>query len=69
MELESLRCVVSRRERVIEVRPTYALFSLDTVSQGILEYIYDLCPIKKFSGRGRVMGNNLVGVLKFVDKW
>ena len=32
MELESLRCMVSRLERVIVVRPTYVLFSLETQS-------------------------------------
>ena len=32
MELESLRCIVSRLERVVVVRPTYALFSLETQS-------------------------------------
>ena len=30
MEQESLRCIVSRLERVVVVRPTYALFSLET---------------------------------------
>ena len=32
IELESLRCIVSRLERVVVVRPTYALFSLETQS-------------------------------------
>ena len=32
MELESLRCIVSHMERVVVVRPTYALFSLETQS-------------------------------------
>ena len=32
MELESLRCIVTRLERVVVVRPTYALFSLETQS-------------------------------------
>ena len=37
MELESLRCIVSRLERVVVVRPTYVLLFLgDTVSQGHL---------------------------------
>ena len=59
MELESLRCIVSRLERVVEVRPTYVLFSLETVFQGTFEHIYDdVCPIKKFSGGGRIIGNN-----------
>ena len=30
MELESLRCIVSRLERVVVVRLTYVLFSLET---------------------------------------
>ena len=34
MELESLRCIVSHLGRVVVVRPTYTLFSLETVSQG-----------------------------------
>ena len=32
MELESLRCVVSHLEKVVVVRPTYILFSLETQS-------------------------------------
>ena len=32
MELVSLRCIVSRLERVVAVTPTYALFSLETQS-------------------------------------
>ena len=32
MELESLRCIVSHLERVVVVRPTYTLFSLETHS-------------------------------------
>ena len=32
MELQSLRCTVSRLERVVVVRPTYTLFSLETQS-------------------------------------
>ena len=32
IELESLRCIVSHQERVVGVRPTYALFSLATQS-------------------------------------
>ena len=58
MELESLWCLVSYLERVIVVGPTYVLFSLETVSQGTFEHIYDVCPIKKFSGGGRVVGHN-----------
>ena len=58
MELESLRCIVSRLERVVVVRPIFVLFSLETVSQGTFEHIYNVFPIKRFSGRGRVIGNN-----------
>ena len=32
MELESLRCIVSRLERVVVVKRTYVLFSLETQS-------------------------------------
>ena len=32
MELESLRCIVSRLERVVVIRPMYVLFSLETQS-------------------------------------
>ena len=38
---------------------------METVSQGTFEYIYDVCPIKKFSGGG-VIGNNLIGRFKFL---
>ena len=34
IELESLRCIVRRLERVVVVRPTYVLIWLETVSQG-----------------------------------
>ena len=40
MELESLRCIVSRLERVVEVRTTYALFSLETQSAAFLFLIF-----------------------------
>ena len=40
MKLESLRCIVSRLERVEEVRPTYALFSLKRQSPKGHLYIY-----------------------------
>ena len=36
MELESFRCIVRRLERVVVVRPTYTLFSLETQSKGYL---------------------------------
>ena len=55
MELESLRCIVSRLESVIVVRPTYVLFSFETVSQGIFEHIYDVCLIKKLG-----LGGNFI---------
>ena len=43
-------CIVKANIRII--------FFGDTVSQGTFEHIYDVCPIKKFSGGGRVIGNN-----------
>ena len=58
MELESLRCVVSRQKRVVVVRPIYTLFSLETVSQGTFEHIYDVGPIKNFSRGGCVIRND-----------
>ena len=58
MELESLRCIASCLERVVVVRPIYILFSLERVSQGTFEHINNICPIKEYSGRGRVIGNN-----------
>ena len=36
----------------------------DTVSQETFERIYNICPIKKFSGGGRVIGNDKVGGFK-----
>ena len=42
MELESLRFIVRHLERVILVRPTYVLFSMETVSQGT--FIYQFKP-------------------------
>ena len=55
MELESLRYVVSRHGKVVLIKPTFVLFSLETVSQGTFAYIYNGCPIKKFNGEGRVI--------------
>ena len=63
MELESLRCIVSRLERVVVIRPTCALFSLETQSsKGHL----NVCPIRNFGGGGSIFRNNLVGGFKFV---
>ena len=42
------------------------IFVGGTVSLGTLEHICDVCPIRKFSGGGRVIGNNQVGSFKFV---
>ena len=51
IELESLRCIVSCLERVVVVRPTYVLFSLETSSpKGHLNIYTTVCPIK-FNGR------------------
>ena len=61
-ELESLRSIVRCLERVVVVRPTYVLFSLETVSRGTFD-IYDVWPI---GGGGRVIGNNYVGSCQFV---
>ena len=34
------------------------IFVGDTISPGAFEHIYDVCPIKKFNGGRRVIGNN-----------
>ena len=58
IELESLRCIVRHLERVVVVIRIYILFSLGTWSpEGHLN-IHSVCPIKKFSGGGRVIGNS-----------
>ena len=44
----------------------YIIFVGDSVSQGTFEYIYNVCPMKIFSGGGSVIGNNYVGSFKFV---
>ena len=41
------------------------IFFEDTC-QGTIEHIYDVCPIKKFSREGKIIGNNKVGGFKFV---
>ena len=67
MELESLKCIGSRLERVVVVTPTYVLFSLETQYPGdILKNIYDVGPIGKFSSRERVIRNNNVGDFKYL---
>ena len=53
MEVESLRCIVNRLKRVVVVRPTYVLFSLETQSSKGHLNIY-----KKFSGGGSVIRDN-----------
>ena len=58
MELKSLRRIVRRLERGAVVRPMNVLFSLETISLGTFEHIYDIFPFKKFSGEGRIIGNN-----------
>ena len=40
MELELIRCIVSRLERVVVVRPSYVLFSLETQCPKELLNIY-----------------------------
>ena len=55
MELKSLRCIVSRLERVVVVRPTYALFSLVTPSpQGHLN-IYTTLVLSRSSVEREVL--------------
>ena len=55
-ELESLRCIVSHLERVVDVRPTYVLFSLDThAPKGHLN-IYMTLVLSRSSVEGRVIG-------------
>ena len=60
MVLESLRCIVSSLERVVVVRPTYVLFSLETQSPKGPLNIYTTF-IKKFSGR-----EELVKIIRLV---
>ena len=53
MELESLRCIVSRLERVVVIRPTYVLFLLETqYSKGHLN-IYTTFVLLKVQWRGK----------------
>ncbi len=54
-KLESLRCIVSRLERVVVVRPKYALFYLKTVFQETFKHIFDVGPMKRFGGGGSVI--------------
>ena len=59
MDIESSRCIISPLEKVVVVRPTYVLFSLGTQTpEGQLNIHKNICPIKKFSGERRVIGNN-----------
>ena len=59
MELESLRCIVSRLGRVVVVRPIYALFSLERQSPKKHLNIYKkfVLSISSVEG-GSVIGNN-----------
>ena len=59
MEQESLKCIVSHLERVIVVRTTYLLFSLEMQSlKGHLK-IYTTFVLSKFQLReGIIIGNN-----------
>ena len=57
-ELESLRCIVSHLEKSCSSKPDICIIFIgDTVFQGTFEHIYDICPIKMFSGGRRVIGN------------
>ena len=55
MELESLRCIVSRLERVVVVRPTYILFSLETQSPKGHLNIYTTLILSISSGEEEVL--------------
>ena len=59
MELESLRCIVSRLEKVVVVNQLTYYFFGDTLPQGTFKHICDVCLIKKFSGGGGVIGNKM----------
>ena len=55
MELESLRCIVSRLERVVMVRPIYVLlFSLETQSPKRHLNIYTMFVLSRSSVEGEV---------------
>ena len=59
IELESLRCIVSRLERFVVVRPTYALFSLETQSpKGHLNIYTTLVLSRSSVEGGSVIRNN-----------
>ena len=54
MDLESLRYIVSRLERVKVVRPTYTIFSLQTVSQWTFE-LYSMLVLSTSLIEGKVL--------------
>ena len=54
--LESLRCIVSRLERVVVVRPTYAQFSLETqCPKGHLNIRHTTLVLSRSSVEGEVL--------------
>ena len=55
MELESLRCIVNCLEGVVVVRPTYALFSLETLSSKEHLNIYMMLVLSRSSLEGEVL--------------
>ena len=66
-ELQSLRCIVSRLEKVVVVRPTYVLFLLETLSPLGHLNIYATFVLSRSSEEwGRVRENNLVRGFKLL---
>ena len=55
MEQESLRCIVSRLERVVVVRPTYELLSLEKQSPKGRLNIYTTLVLSRSSVEGEVL--------------
>ena len=55
MKLELLRCIVSRLERVVVVRPTYTLFSLETQSPKGHLNIYTMLILSRSSVEGEAL--------------
>ena len=54
-EQESLKCILSRLERVVVVRPTYALYSLDTLSSKEHVNRYTTLVLSRSSVEGEVL--------------
>ena len=60
-----MHCKPSRKSCSCKTKIRIIFFG-DTVSQGTFEHLYDVCPIKKFSGGRKVIGNNQGRGFKFV---